>query len=318
MSSKVELTRRHFLAASAATLAGASSLAGCGKDKAAHTEATAAPNSGGAAPARSLGQVQARSKVILVRNDKVMDDNRAIDGAVLASMLDQAVTALVGEADATKAWATLIKPNDTVGIKTNEWRFLRTPPELESALKDRVVRAGVSPERVSVRDKQVLADPIFQSATALINARPMRTHHWAGVGTCVKNYILFHPTPSDWHADSCANLAGIWKLPIVEGKTRLNVLVMLSPLFHGKGPHHYLPEYTWNYKGLIVGFDPVAVDATGVRILQAHRREHFGKEEPFSTPVTHLQVAQDKYQLGWAEASRIDVVKLGWQDGVLI
>ena len=118
--------------------------------------------------------------------------------------------------------------------------------------------------------------------------------------------------------NSCANLAGIWKLPIVEGKTRLNILVMLSPLFHGKGPHHFHAEYTWNYNGLIVGFDPVAVDATGLRILEAKRREHFGKEEPFTTPVTHLEVAEKKYQLGYADPAKIDVVKLGWQDGILI
>jgi hypothetical protein len=148
--------------------------------------------------------------------------------------------------------------------------------------------------------------------------RPMRTHHWSGVGTCIKNYILFHPTPSDWHEDSCAHLGGIWKLPIVDGKTRLNILVMLSPLFHGKGPHHFHAEYTWNYKGLIVGFDPVAVDATGLRILEARRRAHFGKEEPFATPVTHLQVAEKRYRLGTADPSKIEVVKLGFQDGVLI
>ena len=104
----------------------------------------------------------------------------------------------------------------------------------------------------------------------------------------------------------------------MEGKTRLNILVMLSPLFHGKGPHHFHAEYTWNYKGLIVGFDPVAVDSTGLRILEARRRAHFGKEEPFATPVTHLKVADEKYRLGNADPSRIEVVKLGWQEDVLI
>ena len=317
MNDNARLTRRGFLTSTAATMLVASALPGCNRNKAADQKA--APSAGNsAAPVWASGEGAGKSKVILIRDPKVMDDNRAVDASVIATMLDQAVAALVGESDPAKAWARLIKPTDTVGMKTNEWRFLRTPLELEAAVRKRVEGAGVAPDRVSIRDRGVLSDPVFESATALINARPMRTHHWAGVGTCIKNYILFHPTPSDWHEDSCANLGGIWKLPIVEGKTRLNILVMLSPLFHGKGPHHFHAEYTWNYKGMIVGFDPVAVDSTGLRILEAKRRVHFGKDEPFATPVTHLQVAEKKYRLGNADPSRIEVIKLGWQDEILI
>jgi hypothetical protein len=60
-------------------------------------------------------------------------------------------------------------------------------------------------------------------ATALINARPMRSHHWAGVGSLIKNYIMFIPEPISIHPDSCADLASIWDLPVVKGKTRLKV-----------------------------------------------------------------------------------------------
>jgi len=317
MNDGSSLTRRTFLAGSAATLVGSAAVSGCSKK----TPEPPDKGTGASEPPRSPPPsitTAGRSKVVLIRDPNVMDENRKVDAAILATLLDQAVTALVGEPDPKKAWSQLIKPSDTVGIKTNEWRFLRTPPELEVALKERVVGAGVAAERISIRDRQLLSDPIFQTATALINVRPMRTHHWSGVGTCIKNYILFHPNPSEWHDDSCANLAGVWKLPIVEGKTRLNILVMLSPLFHGKGPHHYHAEYTWNYRGLIVGVDPVAVDATGLRILEAKRREHFGESQPFSTPVTHLEVAEKKYQLGYADPAKIDVVKLGWEEGALI
>jgi hypothetical protein len=313
MSNKAELTRRGFLTSTAAGVLGASALAGCGKKPVQQSGAAPA----GSLPAPVVGGT-GKSKVVLIRDARVMDDNRAIDAAVIATMLDEAVAALVGESDPVKAWGRLIQPADVVGVKTNEWRFLRTPVELEAAIRKRVEGAGVKPDRISIKDRGVLADPVFQTATALINARPIRTHYWSGVGTCIKNYILFHPAPAEWHEDSCANLGGIWKLPIVEGKTRLNVLVMLSPLFHGKGPHHFHAEYTWNYKGLIVGVDPVAVDATGLRILEAKRRDHFGKEEPFATPVTHLKVAEQKYRLGNSDPANIEVVKLGWADGSLI
>jgi len=93
---------------------------------------------------------------------------------------------------------------------------------------------------------------------------------------------------------------------------------MLTPLFHGKGPHHFQADYTWEYKGLLVGTDPVALDATGLRILEAKRREHFGAFEPLATPAKHIQVAEEKFGLGVADPQRIHIERLGFQDGVLI
>lgn len=315
MRAKPGLSRRNFLGSSAATVVGAAVLS-CNRNNSAPPAGET--HKAGAESTASAPVRPERSKVVLIRDPKVLDGNRKVDAKILGDMLDRAVTELVGKSAPDEAWGQLIKPGDTVGIKSNEWSFLRTPRELEEALRQRVVKAGVSADRISVRDRQVLSDPVFQAATALVNVRPLRTHHWSGVGTCIKNYILFHPNPAQWHDNACENLGGIWRLPIVEGKTRLNILVMLSPLFHGKGPHHFHAEYTWNYNGLIVGFDPVAVDTTGVRILEAKRREHFGEDQPFSTAITHLEAADRKYRLGHADLGRIDVVKLGWSEGVLI
>jgi hypothetical protein len=80
-----------------------------------------------------------------------------------------------------------------------------------------------------------------------------------------KELYPFPATASSIHGDSCADLAQIWSRPEVKGKTRLNILVMINPAFHLVGSNYYNKEYTWPYNGLIVGVDPVAVDATGLR-----------------------------------------------------
>ena len=69
---------------------------------------------------------------------------------------------------------------------------------------------------------------------------------------------------------------------------------------------------------MIVGVDPVAVDSTGVRILEAKRREYFGEDSPFPKSPKHIRVAEEKFGLGVADPSRIDVVKLGWKTDILI
>jgi hypothetical protein len=281
--------------------------------------ASAAPLAGAIAPALARPAApEAKVRVVLVRDAGAMDASGGRDAAVIQRMLDDGVKALVGEQDILKAWQSLIRADDTVGIKTNVWRYIPTTDEVEQAIKRRVMDAGVPEDRLSIDDRGVLRNPVFQRATALINARPMRTHDWAGVGSLIKNYIMFTPQPSAWHGDTCADLAKIWDLPVVKGKTRLNVLVMLTPLFHSAGPHDYVKEYTWAYKGLIVSRDPVAADATGLRIIQARRREYFGDDRDLPRTPHHIQLADTRHHLGVSDPGRIELIKLGWTEGALI
>jgi len=204
-----------------------------------------------------------------------------------------------------------------VGIKTNVWRYLSTPPEVERAIKNGVLQAGVTEENIAMGDRGILQNPGFQRATALINTRPMRTHSWSGVGSLIKNYITF-AHPPDYHADACAGLAELWQLPITRGKTRLNILVMLTPQFHNIGPHHFDASFIWPYNGLIVSTDPVAADAVGLRIIQQKRRLAFGEDRPLQPTAHHIALADTEYHLGNADMGRIDLVRLGWEDDSLI
>jgi hypothetical protein len=283
--------------------------------------ASAAPLAGAFIPALKAGTPVApdeKVRVVLVRDPSPLGPGGAPPAEVAQKMLDDAVCALLGEKDPVRAWKALIAPEDVVGIKTNAWRYIPTTPEVEQAIKRRVMDAGVAEGDVAIDDRGVLRNPVFQRATALVNARPFRTHHWSGVGSLIKNYIMFVPSPPAYHGDTCADLAKLWDLPLVKGKTRLNVLVMFTPLFHGVGPHHYSKEYTWEYKGLIVSRDPVAADVTGLRILQAKRREYFGDDRPLQMTPHHVFLADTRHHLGVSDVNRIELVKLGWEDGALI
>ena len=263
-------------------------------------------------------QEEERSRVVLVRRPDVVRDDGSVDGSVLATMLDEAVVALFGVESSQDAWRRVVGPSDVVGIKSNVWSHLPTPEELETVLVRRVVAAGVSRADVAVDDRGVRANPVFERATALINVRPMRTHHWSGLGTCLKNMIMFVPRPPEYHGDSCATLGAIWHLPEVKGKVRLNILVMLTPQFHSVGPHGYSPRYVWTYGGLLVGRQPVPVDATGARIIQAKRDRYFGESRPISPSPHHIEVADTRYGLGPSSPERIELVRLGWAESVLI
>lgn len=261
---------------------------------------------------------QGKSRVLLVRDRYVLDRQGRPRPAILQKMLDQAVTALLEENDPISAWERLVKPTDIVGIKSNVWSHLPTPKSLEVAIMQRLLQAGIREENMDADDRGVLRNPVFQESTALINTRPMRTHHWAGLGTLLKNYIMFARLPWKYHGHACEQLGAIWQLPQVKGKTRLNILVMLTPLFHGIGPHHFSARYTWPYCGLIVSRDPVAADATGARIIQAKRNAFFGEDRPISPPPIHIGAAETCFGLGNSHPDRIQLIKLGWERDLLI
>jgi hypothetical protein len=276
-------------------------------------------NSNPASAMKSLsGDAGDKSKVVLIRDKDLLTGFNKPDPQKMQSMLDQALMALTGKDDVMEAWRGILKPEDILGIKTNVWNYLDTPAELEQAIKKRAMDVGVNEDNIGIKDRGITTDPIFQGCTALINARPLRSHAWSGVGSLIKNYIMFIDNPSSMHGDSCADLAELWKLPVVEGKTRLNILVMLNPLFHGVGRHHFSREYTWEYSGMLVGFDPVAVDSVGVRILQAKRKQHFGDDRPLNPPAKHVLLADTRHGLGTADPEKIELIKLGWMENSLI
>ena len=317
------LTRRDFLRRTASVVIGAAlGLSAC-RGRSASSEVPAAESSAGAATriaqagAAQAGQQTAEktARVILVRDENAVGSDSTLNFDVIGRMLDDAVCALTGTDSAAKAWKQLLKPDDLLGIKSNVWRPLRTPPQVEQILRQRAISAGVAPERIRITDRRARA--MLADCTALINVRPLRSHHWAGIGGCIKNYIMFSDRPYQYHPNACESLALAWDLFDVKKKTRVNILLALTPQFYGRGPHSYDPRWVWPYRGIFVSYDPVAVDAVGAHLLKTKRIAHFGEDRPI-TPTTHITAAETKYGLGVADLNRIELVKLGWEDEALI
>jgi hypothetical protein len=288
---KSNMTRRDFLRGTAVAVIGAS--AGFGQ-----TPSLEAP----------------KTRVILIRHPDALTANSEFNEPVIRQMLDEAVMKLLDQSDPAAAFRALVKPDEIVGIKSNVWSFLPTPPPVEKALKSRIMDAGVKEENIGIDDHNVRTNPIFMKSTALFNTRPIRTHYLAGMSGCLKNYIMFAAS----QPDNCASLGALFLLPQVKGKTRLNVLCALTPQFHGRGPHNFSRRYVWNYKGLIIGQDPVAVDSVGLRLIMAKRRKELGPGQELPPVPKHIQIADTKYGIGTSDPSKIELIKLGWMDDVMI
>jgi len=263
-------------------------------------------------------RAEEKVRVVLVRDENAIDWHGNNNPEVIQKMLDQGVAAFLNEESHLQAWKKLIKPTDVVGVKSNVWAYLPTPRELEAAIEKRILEAGVPKKNISIDDRGVLDNKVFLSSTTLINVRPLRTHYWSGIGGCIKNYIMFVSAPWLYHGDSCSPLGKIWNKPLVKGKTRLNILSLIRTQFYGRGAHFFDRRFVSDYRGLLIGKDPVALDAIGARLLQLQRIAHFGEDRPTDTTPKHIFVADEKYKLGVSDLRRIEIVKLGWMEGSLI
>ncbi len=261
---------------------------------------------------------ESKSRVVLIRHPDALDENSEFNEPVIQQMLDEAVMKLLNKDDPVAAFRMLFKPEDIVGIKSNVWSFLPTPPAVEKAIKRRLLDAGVREENISIDDHNVRTNPIFVNSTALINVRPLRTHYLAGMSGCIKNFIMFGESQESFHPDNCAALGSVFLLPQVKGKTRLHILCALTPQYHGRGPHHFSRRFVWNYKGIFVSQDPVAIDTIGLKLIMAKRRQELGPGQELPPVPKHIQLADTKYGLGTSDLNQIELIKLGWLDDVMI
>lgn len=255
-------------------------------------------------PLRAIADTKAQpiTTVVIVRSKDVLDKDGNVVKPVIEKMLDKGMAVLSGKKAIPDAWKQYFKPEDAVGIKMSKMITV-THPELTDAMTQRLTAIGVKSVTTWDRDAK---KP--EELTALLNAPGMKTHWLSGVGVAIKNYAGCHPKPSQYHADSCADLAAMWEHPALKGKTRLMVIDALKVLYNG-GPQ-VDPRYMWDYKGLIFGTDPVAVDTVCLNIIQKKRDETQPPKWIISPPPKHIEVADKKYKLGTSDLSRIKLVEL--------
>jgi len=264
-------------------------------------------------PAASFAAENPQSVAVLIRNEKAIGAGDKVDAAVVQDMVDTALKAFSGEADAAKAWAKYVRAEDTVGVKFTrcDWMRVHTDQAVIDAVVRRVGEAGVGKDRIHAQDGGL---PLAK-CTALISLPSVKVHTLTGIAVAMKNYINFSPAPSKYHAPA-TSLGEIFLLPDVKGKTRLIVVDFLRPYF-GPGPQ-INPLHRWNYHGILVSNDPVAVDAVCLSICQAKRNLFKGEPWPITPPPDFIAAADTTYKLGTSDPAKIKLVKLGWDKDILI
>ena len=333
------LTRREFLALAAAGAAsGAAAAVWPGETPAEAPPPPAAPAAAPAAsPTASAAAAAPRSRVVVITHDakEIFLKDYRVNPPVIRRMVDRALMELFGVRTEAEAWLKVGHEGDFVAVKHNS--IGRPTLESHTEINDAVTaqlsdQAKVNPKRILVVDRTFAApyaefsDPFTlptrglqtrlrrlytDHATAIVNVSILKAHYGEGLSAALKNHLGSINNPSAYHGWEADRLPrSVPELNLLEPlrtKTRLVIIDALRPLFAG-GPSDN-PDYRWNYGGLIVSTDPVAAEATGLRILEARRAEFRKKEWPMAAARLMMAHAQ-AIGLGNAAPDRIDLVEV--------
>ncbi len=252
------------------------------------------------------------SLVTIVRDQNAMNSSKYVDIKTVEMMLKRTLLQFTGQGSTKDAWRSLFKSNDIIGLVPTE-HLNPTHDEVVEAVTKSLRSAGISKRQIK-EVQGYSGDP--KNCSALIALPALKAHQQTGIGTVLKNYIMFSGDPYRYHKGGSSRLGEIWNLPSVKGKTKLVLVDALYPLCD-KGPQPD-PRYKWSYNGLIAGSDPVAVETVGLKIIMEKRKALRGEYWPLSPPPVCVEAADKVYKLGTSNLENIRIQKSGWKHESLV
>lgn len=255
-----------------------------------------------------------------------------VDINIIEQLLDNGLEGLVGVKGAA-AWRHFVSPLDKVGllVDVGDYPVLTSTVEI---LIDCLVGAGVQPDNIRViggdeRDLfaagftirregrgvkvQGAASEGYRAGVSrlvtdycdvLINVASLRVDAELGLAGCVANALSVVPhTERTRLRRDPLRLGSVGALPALRQKQRLCLLEAYLPGYEGAGKE----RQTWEYKGLLLSTDPVAVDVIGRQLLETHRSLVAGAPSPLSPEPAYLTAAQRSFRLGQSDPALITV-----------
>jgi uncharacterized protein (DUF362 family) len=148
-------------------------------------------------------------------------------------------------------------------------------------------------------------------SSAIVNVPVLKDHDLCGITGCLKNYYGAINNPNKLHDNACdPYVADLNMLPAFREKTRLIVMDATTAQYHA-GPG-YKPKFAWQFSGVIVGADPVALDTVALKIIDDKRKTEGmpSLEKEGRAPAYLKTAADDKHRLGENRLNKIKIIEV--------
>lgn len=287
------------------------------------------------------------SKIADVRKPADFQSGYPTDNNKIRNLLQSSLNAFFDVSDPRDGLRGIFNPNDTIGIKVNclSGRFMSTHIDLVFALVELLKQAGVKEDKIIIWDRldrdltgtgyklnrgsgvkiygvdssgysdDLLIHRSIGSFTASIMQRfdkiismpVLKDHGIVGVTLGLKNFFGAIHNPYKYHLNGGdPYVADLYSHPLFKDKIALTIVDGIVGQYEGGPPHQ--PQWQWNHGGLLVGEDAVAVDRTGLDIIESKRREAGIKSlSEVSRYPQYLETAE-KLRIGNFQKDRIEVI----------
>jgi uncharacterized protein (DUF362 family) len=185
-----------------------------------------------------------------------------------------------------------------------------------------LIKPNDSPTDLHVR-RSYVAKVVTQQVNKIINLPVLKHHQSAGVTItlknmshgCVNNVNRSHMTPTN---NACGMfIPSVVSLPVFREKFVLHMVDAVKASYHGGPPGK--PRFMWEPKTLFFGTDPVALDKTGLKVIDAKRAQVGMSSIALSKPdneshflnaqVEHIEIA-GMLKLGMFDDDKIHVKRI--------
>ena len=152
---------------------------------------------------------------------------------------------------------------------------------------------------------------LVNQCSKIVNLPVLKDHGICGVTLGMKNFFGAIHNPNKYH-DHAGDpyIADLNVLPMIREKTVLTVVDGITAQYEGGPP--YMPQWTWDFNGLLLGLDPVALDYTGWQIIERKRakkgRPALKEASPVRAPTYIATAADANHRIGTNDPNRMDVV----------
>ena len=278
----------------------------------------------------------AKSKVVLVRNERAINDRNECNKREVFLMLGKALTEVTGKEKPENIWATLcVTKEDIVAIKINCNKAgfpLFAHTELVYALCESL-SSVVPPNNIIIYDRSTseltnagfrenkgntgvrcfgadegggfhpqkgLNRIVTDKCTKLINIPSLKAFGDTFIGSLfLKNHIGSLPR-NEMHKchGNTEKVTQINAKPSIKNKT---MLVMCDGL---RG--NYKRGVPWYWSGIIMSRDPVAAEYEAIQVINEKLKEE--QENPNDVP-SYVKLADSKYQLGTCDPANIETLR---------
>jgi len=251
-------------------------------------------------------------RIAVGRNEKITLEDDPGNLQLVRALLDESLRAVLDAKTAEDAWRRLFSRRDKVAIKTSclPGPKLSTTVVLVRAVVEGLKLAGVREDNIIIWERTTReleragfkanrgggvkcygTDSVYElepelhrsigsrfstiltrRCSAVVNVPVLKDHDIAGVSLGMKSFFGAIDNPNKYHGNNCdPYIADLSTHPYIKKKLRLVVCDGLLAQYDG-GPA-YKPGRAWDYRGIIVGTDPVAVDWMGAKIIEERRKE---------------------------------------------